>query len=274
MWHNGEKRNEKATSNLVSSYNKKVKELENVETIVSAYKNDLRELIQEAFDMENVEIAEIYATIKVHEEEITKLNKLMVLNSKTKDIIEIEKDKSKVKNLKDEIKDIKFRISFDKSPDEIYDEIEMILGSIGYVDNVRKTRSEKFTFEKIENPIFKLQESKEEIASQPIITENPVIKEIQTFEEFKLPVKEEALEPKTKTAEVKEEELPVFEGPIREVKSTRLRVVEIIPIDSNEEQHKEEEQEDFMINDFEDTGYIGFEDAIAKASNKGESVWD
>lgn len=243
LMNNDDKKSEKVSSSLKAAYNKKVKELENVHNIVNAYKDDLRALIKEAFDAENVEITEITKTIKLHEAEITKLTKLMVLNSKTKDVIAEEKDKAKIKELNDEIKNINFRLTFDKSPDEIYDDIEMILGSIGFVENKsRNLRSERFTFEKIEEP-------------KEIIKEEPILET-------------------TKAVDTPQEVLPDFVAPNENNQSTRLKVVEIIPLDSNGEQPKEKEQDDYMINDFEDNDYMKFEDAIAKANNGGETSWD
>lgn len=249
-----DKKSEKEKSALKATYNKKLKELDTVREIVGAYKEDLRALIKEAFDLENIEIAAIKETIKEQEAEIAKLNKLMVLNSKTKDIIEQEKDQTKLKDIKEEIKNIKFRLSFDKNPDEIYDNIEMILGSIGFVENKRssKLRTEKFTFERInkEEPKFESVITEEHKIEEPTpiletVTTNPVIEE-------------------------KTEELPIFEGYQNLTNnSNRFKVVEIIPLDNKEEAPQEVEKEnDFMVNNFEDTGYISFEDAYA-SSNGG-----
>ena len=241
------KKSEKEKNGLKSAYNKKVKELDTVRSIVNAYKEDLRALIKEAFDLENDEIAEINATIKVQEEEIARLNKLMVLSSKTKDIIEQEKDKTKIKELTEEIKNIKFRLSFDKNPDEIYDDIEMILGSIGFVENKRpsRLRSEKYTFERIVPEEPKVEEPApviEPVDETPVTPESPIV----------------------------QEELPIFEE-YRNIEQTknRFKVIEIIPLDNKSDVPKETEKEnDFMINNFEDTGYISFEDAYA-SSNGG-----
>jgi len=248
---NSNKKNEKEKSQLTAAYNKKLKELDTVREIIGAYKEDLRALIKEAFDLENVEIAAINKSIKVEEEEIARLNKLMVLSSKTKDVIEKEKDKEKIKALTEEIKNINFRLSFDKNPDELYDDIEMILGSIGFVENKRptKSRSEKYTFEKLnpETPVV------EEIApvAEPIIkveTPEPIVTEEPKFEE----------------------ELPIFEEYQEIAKpSNKLKVIEIIPLDNKGESPKEvEKEDDFMVNDFEDTGYISFNDAF-NAPNGG-----
>ena len=57
--------------------------------------------------------------------EIDKLNKLSLIDLKTKDLIEEEEDKAKLKELNEDIKAIKNRQKFNKTPDEIYDEIDM-----------------------------------------------------------------------------------------------------------------------------------------------------
>lgn len=257
LMNSSDKKSDKSKSQLTSAYNKKLKELDTVREIINAYKEDLRALIKEAFDLENVEIAAINETIKVQEQEIARLNKLMVLNSKTKNVIEQEKDKAKIKELSEEIKNINFRLSFDKNPDELYDDIEMILGSIGYVENKRssKTRSEKYTFERMNQEEPKAEEINSiipEVDNSPIIepvAETPVLETVE---------------------ESKEEELPVFEEYQETIKpSNRLKVIEIITLDNKEESPKEVEKEsDFMVNDFSDNDYMGFEDAF-KASNGG-----
>ena len=67
----------------------------------------------------------------------------------------------------------------------------------------------------------------------------------------------------------KQEELPIFGG-YEEIKTNnRLKVVEIIPLDTKNDQPKEVEKEkEFSANNFEDTGYMSFEDAYA-SSNGG-----
>ena len=256
LMNSDEERNEKSKTAIKSTYEKKVTELATVREIINAYKEDLRALIKEAFDAENVEIKAINDKIAEHEEEIARLNKLLVLSSKTKDVIEEEKDKTKIKELTEEIKNIKFCLSFDKTPDEIYDDIEMILGSIGYVENTRtnKYRNEKYTFEKV----------------MPEVKEEPVV--IKDDEPLPEPVIEQQLEPVTEVKPVieeAEEELPIFEE-FKENPETnnRLRVVEIIPLDNKEEIKEEDSEGDFNTNGFDDTGYISFEDAVS-ASNGG-----
>ena len=114
----------------------------------------------------------------------------------------------------------------------------MTLGSIGYVENKRPTHTQRYTFEKVV--------PKEE----PLVFNNPVSEETLPMEE------------------AKEEELPIFEE-YRNITehSNRYKVVEIIPLDTHEEP-KESAETDFMVNDFNDNDYIGFEDAF-NASNGG-----
>ena len=57
------------------------------------------------------------------------LNKIALLDFKTKDLAEEENDKEQLKQINEEIKNIKNRQKFDKTPDEIFDQIDMILGS-------------------------------------------------------------------------------------------------------------------------------------------------
>ena len=63
--------------------------------------------------------------------EIQELQHMTVLDEASIDYIEEERDKDKLRNINEEIRQIKNRKKFDKTPDEIYDQIEMLLANFG-----------------------------------------------------------------------------------------------------------------------------------------------
>jgi len=65
-----------------------------------------------------------------NEKELEGLQKLTLINFQTKDIIEEEKDKEDLKKLNEEIKEIKNRKKYEKTPNEIFDQIDMLLSAI------------------------------------------------------------------------------------------------------------------------------------------------
>lgn len=121
---------------LQTSLIKKEEELENIQKLMSSYRKDRNSLIITSFNLEKNEISKLEQRVEQINEEIKKLNKLISSTNKSKDTIAIENDKNYLKELNENIKAIKKRQSFDKSPNEIYKEIELLLGkNINSIDN-------------------------------------------------------------------------------------------------------------------------------------------
>lgn len=121
---------------LQTSLIKKEEELENIQKLMSSYRKDRNSLIITSFNLEKNEISKLEQRVEQINEEIKKLNKLVSSTNKSKDTIAIENDKNYLKELNENIKAIKKRQSFDKSPNEIYKEIELLLGkNINSIDN-------------------------------------------------------------------------------------------------------------------------------------------
>ena len=120
-------------ASLQASFDKKQEEYDNVEKLLEDYKEDRRITILTSYELETKDISDINKEINEIDEEIKKLEKLIVSSNKTKDLIAIENDKKTLKELNDTIKAIKKRKSIKSSPSEIYDEIELLLGT-GYVE--------------------------------------------------------------------------------------------------------------------------------------------
>lgn len=122
-------------ASLQASYDKKQEELNNVTELLNLYRNDRRTIILKSFDLETVKIKDIEDQIAEIDKEIKKLERLCVSTNKAKDIIAVENDKKTLKELNDTVKAIKKRKSLKVTPNELYDEIEVLLGTDATLDN-------------------------------------------------------------------------------------------------------------------------------------------
>ncbi len=121
---------------LSAAYERKQKELEDVENIIERYKENQRELVKRAYDLENITIKEYEKTIENHKQEIRTMEFLLENVSKAKDVLAIENDKQKLKDLDIAVKNIKHRQKYNQTPSEIYDEIEVQLGTMDLSNSV------------------------------------------------------------------------------------------------------------------------------------------
>lgn len=115
---------------LAAAYDRKQKELENVQKIVDNYKKDQKILIHKAYVIETERIVGFENEIAVHKNEITEMNILLADVSKAKDVLAIENDKQKLKELDTVVKNIKHRQKYSQTPSEIFEEIAAFLGGM------------------------------------------------------------------------------------------------------------------------------------------------
>ncbi len=116
---------------LAAAFNTKQNELANVLNLVNHYKYDQKILIGKAYKLEAIDIKKYEEEIFARQEEILEMTALLRNTNKVKDVLAIENDKKKLKELDDAVKDIKHRAKYSQTPSEIYDEIEIYLGSMG-----------------------------------------------------------------------------------------------------------------------------------------------
>ena len=151
---------------LQTSLIKKEEELENIQKLMSSYRKDRNSLIITSFNLEKNEISKLEQRVEQINKEIKKLNKLVSSTNKSKDTIAIENDKNYLKELNENIKAIKKRQSFDKSPNEIYKEIELLLGkNINSIDN-NDTNIEDNLNENLNNEIDLADDSNDKIINE------------------------------------------------------------------------------------------------------------
>lgn len=139
-------KNTKTKANLENAITKKKKEHNLIDEILLAYKKDLLSKIEETNLISNL-ITRLKEENKSCEAELENLKSESLLNFKTKDYIEEEKDKEQLKALNEEIKNIKNRKKFDKNPNEIYDQIEMALAPVKGASPLRAEKNKNKSLE-------------------------------------------------------------------------------------------------------------------------------
>lgn len=115
-------------ANLENGILKKQKEKDTLEQILRDYKSDLFFQVT-VLNTVNKIIQKFEGNIEKYHSEIGNLQRIQGLDEVSKDFIEEEKDKEKLKSINEEILQIKTRKKFDRTPDEIYDQIEMLLAN-------------------------------------------------------------------------------------------------------------------------------------------------
>lgn len=165
----------KTRTNLEQAIAKKQKEIQVLDNILAAYKDDLLNKINDTNKL-NERIKEKENNNSKYLKEQEELQKVTLINFQTKDLVEEEKDKEDLRKLNEEIKQIKIRKQYEKSPNEIYDQIEMALASMKPVPSLREEKNKNLNIDNlIEDSSSKIEE----------IIESPVEEVLETKEESK-----------------------------------------------------------------------------------------
>ena len=130
----------KTKANLESAILKKSKEKEVMENILHNYKKDLLFQINVSNTLLKI-IQKFQKNISEYQHEVEDLEHVSMLDEVSKDFVQEEQDKEKLRSINEEIKQIKNRKKFDKTPDEIYDQIEMLLANLNVP--VKSTQEKK-----------------------------------------------------------------------------------------------------------------------------------
>ncbi len=224
---------------LNAAFHRKVEELEHVSTILSSYQKDLENLVNSSKLLEEKELTSKKEEIKLINKEISEIEKLIMLNSRTEDILALEKDKVELKKLSDEVEKIKNRMKYKTTPDEIYDELELSLqgrtkeefetpnnSEEEYINledyriNAKEKREEKKELEEESiKPAIKAIEEEEEIKplSRTERTQRLKVVSVEPINETK---KEEVVEDNKPTKEKEDITLPFIEEPTQEEVTT------------------------------------------------------
>ena len=144
-------KNNKDRANLENVLTKKERLRVILNDLLKEYKNELLNKIQEINSIKELKdnlLKENNDNLK----ELAKLNKLSLLDIKVKDLLLEEEDENKLTKVNEEIKALKNRLKYNRTPDEIYDEIDISLGTktdINIVDNILKDNSEVLDIEPV-----------------------------------------------------------------------------------------------------------------------------
>lgn len=125
-----EEKTPKRRAILAAAYERKKKEIEDVGRIIDQYKENQKTLVEKAYILENDGIKNYEIEIDKHRQEIREMEFLLENVSEAKDVLAIENDKQKLKDLDAAVKHIKHRQKYAQTPSEIYDEIEISLGTM------------------------------------------------------------------------------------------------------------------------------------------------
>lgn len=200
-----EEKTPKRRAVLITAYEKKEQELSNVRQIIANYKKDEQILINKAYCLETIDIAKYEQEIAEHQQEISEMNILLANISKAKDVLAIENDKQKLKDLDEVVRSIRHRAKYNESPSEIFVEIDRYLGSLKNKDNLIHNTA-------INDPVFEFDYDLEPV-------EIPEPEEIEDYTESE-PIKEPEIDLAPKEI-----------NPPKEPTSPRLKVISVEPLE-------------------------------------------
>jgi len=115
---------------LTSAYKKKEEELALVEEIINAYENEMQDLMIESRQLEETEIPKRMEKMEKIDRLLKDISKKTMITSSSSDVLSLENDKAKLKELNNQIKTIAERRKYQETPSEIFDFIEMSLGAL------------------------------------------------------------------------------------------------------------------------------------------------
>lgn len=118
----------KSRANIENAILKKEKEKEVMNSLLHNYKSDLLFQVNLANTMDKL-IKKYNTDTKNKKDGVSELEHMSIVENNVKDYISEEADKDKLKKINEQIKQIKNRKKYTKTPDEIYDEIEMVLAN-------------------------------------------------------------------------------------------------------------------------------------------------
>lgn len=240
----------KTKINLEQAIVKKQKEIQVIDNILNEYKETLVNKINDT-NILNERVSNIEAENSRYLKELGGLQKITLINFQTKDLIEEEKDKEDLRKINEEIKQIKTRKQYDKSPNEIYDLIEMTLASVKPVANLSEEKEQN-----IDNILDQeLNELDNKVKSEENVDVNlnpevEIVNEVSANEELGVIAPVENLEAINNTPNIDEvineviEEVPVVENKKEEQEvqndnnessaggNNLIKVVDIIPVET------------------------------------------
>ncbi len=297
----------KKEASLHAALKKKKEEFSHVENLVTLFEKDLENTVIYSRELEEKELKKWQEKLQEIEQEIREIEKSQVLISHSKDILAVERDKEELKRLNDVVLEIQRRQNYAKKPDEIYDEIELMLGSMEE-ESVHEEDKNTDDFVDLddyridltqEEPII---ETQEEPVVEEVVEDKKEEKPVEIKEEETTPVLDDTIFEPVENEPTKEDEVsllepvtvedvsalddivPVFpepeeteeviEEPLRTVEETakvepeRLKVIQVEPL--MVEQEKDDEIDSLPVLD-DDDEYISFDHLLEEDMNDENS---
>ena len=237
---NKEFKTPKKEASLRAFLRQKQEELDHLEEYVFAFEQDLENLVIESKELEEVELGNLQKKLSQIDVEEKKIKKDHYFTSTAKNILAIEKDKEEVKKLNDEVKDILKRKNYAQKPEEIYDEIELLLGSIEKNDHESVQKDEPNDYIDLGDYRIDMNSSEEPKKEKNAEKDSSTI-----FEEPNEPIPESVsleVPPQIEPVLSDESEEPIFEPVVdssltSETNTTpRFKVIRVEPLDEGDNQ--------------------------------------
>lgn len=267
MEENNEFKTPKKKASLSAAFHRKCEELEQVNHILSSYEKDLEDVVTKSKVLEETDYMNLIHELREIEEEIQEFDKKKLLHNLPQDILAMEKDKSELKKLSDNVEAILQRKKYSKTPKQLFDELELSLGTMGYADSLDSSVEE--------SPIvsdYRIDEADTDLEVPVVdesIPEEPLSDEVEMDDILEPEIPDSTfVEPISEIQDLdfmiepQEEEVKEYSPRVsKPVNSRRLQVISVEPIDE-ETSSSANSEEDYMINDFQDTDYISFNDLL------------
>ncbi len=250
---------------LQTAYKRKNEEYNMALSLVLKYQSELEKIV---LDSKHINVDVIYGLeqqIQNYEKEIADLNDKKNNYNHAKDVLAMEADKVNLKKMSDDVDQIKHRLKYKVSPDEIYDEIELKLcaNEKGKKEEKEVLDTEEKTDEYVDLEQFRINDILDN--QEPIELKNEPIKEEEQEEVKNFPPRSlnddrllvtnvEQLTKVNKKEEVTS--VPVIEIPKEEIESLGdLEVLEEPVIKSSDTTNNDDEYinfNDILSGDFDE----------------------
>ena len=213
-----------------------------IDELIKQYEGDLANLLNKAADIQKHNIVRCDAELDKIRQEDEQLNQNMVLQNEIENIALKERDNKMLENTIHEIDCINNRLSCGATPNQIVDQIEMLVFENSDIKSDAEVKKDA--------PI-EIEQPKEEIKSNAIFSEAYLTKPEE---------KEEVKEDKTveKPAEAEKTSGYTFEKVTEPVSETKP---EAMTISQNEFVPATENTKEFSFSPIDNTGYMSFADA-------------
>ena len=297
----------KKEASLHAALKKKKEEFSHVESLVTLFEKDLENTVIYSRELEEKELKKWQEKLQEIEQEIREIEKSQVLISHSKDILAVERDKEELKRLNDVVLEIQRRQNYAKKPDEIYDEIELMLGSM---EEETVHEEDKNTDDFVDLDDYRIDltqeepfiEAQEEPVVEEVVEDKKEEKPVEIKEEETTPVLDDTIFEPVENEPTKEDEVsllepvtvedvstlddivPVFpepeeteeviEEPLKTLEETtkvepeRLKVIQVEPL--MVEQEKDDEIDSLPVLD-DDDEYISFDHLLEEDMNDENS---